>query len=110
MPKPGEPLFLPEDTAAAVALAEEEADTCPACGLPKSWCRDNADGRYKFEVAEDFCWSTYHLALRQDAMSEGKTKSAADKRATQLLVRFREGHEPDLTAGLGLASDPGDEQ
>lgn len=32
MPGPGEPLWLPEDRAWALALAEVEADTCKGCG------------------------------------------------------------------------------
>lgn len=33
---PGEPLWLPEDRAWALALAEVERDSCPDCGQPWS--------------------------------------------------------------------------
>lgn len=33
---PGEPLWLPEDRAWALALAEVEKDSCPDCGQPWS--------------------------------------------------------------------------
>jgi len=98
---PGEPVFLPEDTAAAIALAEEEADTCSSCGLPKAWCRDNEAGRNRFDVAESFCWATYRVGLRQE--KQGKEKMPeAQRRAYQVSPRFRKGYEPEVTAGLDL--------
>lgn len=99
--QPGEPIFLPADTEKAIALAMEERDTCQMCGLPKAWCRDNSTGRERFDVATDFCWATYRLALRQEKdQKEGKHPSTT--RATVLSVRFRDGKEPDLAAGLGI--------
>jgi hypothetical protein len=100
-PQPGEPLFLPADTEMAVALAEEERDTCPACGLPTAWCRQNEGGRWRFDVDESFCWATYRVASRQNT---GKWRSAHEetRQATQLRVKFRPGHEPAMTAGLGI--------
>lgn len=104
MPHPGEPLFLLADTAAAMALAEEEDDTCRKCGLPRVWCRDNKKGRARFDVAEDFCWATYRVALRQD--KQGKEKvSAATREATLLSAGFREGYEPQITDGLGISPE-----
>lgn len=35
-PKPGEPLFLPDDTDGALALRLEEDETCTGCGHPMS--------------------------------------------------------------------------
>jgi hypothetical protein len=105
-PAPGEPLFTRHDTDLAVALAEEEADTCEACGLPKAWCRDNADGRYRFDVEESWCWATYRVASRQDTNKFQKAH-APTKRATQMRPKFRKGYEPDLTAGLGLEATDG---
>lgn len=40
MPGPGEPLWLPEDTEAALAWAEAQADLCPGCGRPRDECFD----------------------------------------------------------------------
>jgi len=51
MPAPGEPLWLDDDRDAAVALLEEEADTCAGCGHPKSESmHPTADGAYTAEV------------------------------------------------------------
>lgn len=100
-PRPGEPLFLEDDTAAAVALGEEEADTCPSCGMPKAWCRtkDAEEGLARFDVAEDRCWATYRVALRRDKYDTEKTHGAT-RQAMQLTTRFRPGHMPPLDAGL----------
>lgn len=110
MPAPGEPLFTEEDTAYAIALAEEERDACPACGMPKAWCRDNKEGRFKYEVLEDFCWTTYHLENRRNALADNKKKSPSDKRAMQLFARFRDGYEPDYGADLGLVEPEADSE
>lgn len=109
MPGPGEPLFLEEDTDLAVALAEEERDTCPSCGYPKAWCRDPAH-QFSFEPQEDTCWPAYRLAQYRNE-DKWTAKHDDTKAATQLSVRFREGHKPDLEAGLGLEGlDVGDER
>lgn len=100
-PSPGEPLFTDEDTAYALALAEEERDACPSCGMPKAWCRDNDAGRARFDVQEDFCWATYRVALRQDKQASEKVDPVT-RQATRLTARIREGHEPEIDAGLGL--------
>lgn len=98
-PAPGEPFFTPADRAAALALAEEEADTCRQCGMPRSWCRDNATGRARFDVNEEFCWATYRVALRQE--KQLKEKVAPAMRAGYVHTpRFNDGHEPDVMAGL----------
>ncbi|MFL4904815.1 hypothetical protein ACJ6WF_16910 [Streptomyces sp. MMS24-I2-30] len=39
----GEPLWLPEDRAWALALAHVEADSCPECGQPWSEATDPAN-------------------------------------------------------------------
>jgi hypothetical protein len=101
MPGPGEPLFTEDDTAAVIALAEEERDTCPSCGLLKIWCRGAGSQFTDYEVAEETCQATMRLAQFRE--SDGwKAKHAATQKATQLSVRFREGHEPDVDAGLDL--------
>lgn len=97
-PQPGEPLFTEDDTAKAVALAEEERDTCPACGMPKVWCRDPANQFGAFEPVTDFCWVAYRLADHRAAVVEKMSDS--QRAAAQVSVRFREGREPDLSAGL----------
>ena len=98
-PPPGEPLFLDADTDAAVALAEEEADTCPSCGLPKVWCRD-PDYQFAFEAEEEQCHATYALAAHRAAVDE--KRDDATRTAVQMAARFRKTVEPDLLAGLGL--------
>jgi hypothetical protein len=103
MPAPGEPLFTADDTAAVVALAEEERDTCPACGMPKVWCRA-PENQFAFEPSEERCHVAYRLAEHRAAKWEGMHEST--RAATQLSARFRPGHEPDLEAGLGLDSEP----
>jgi hypothetical protein len=100
MPKPGEPLFLQEDTDLAVALAEEERDTCPACGLPKAWCRDPANQFAAFEAREDTCFATYALAMHHKGVDA--KRSDETRAATQTSVRFAAGREPDFGAGLDL--------
>lgn len=51
MPGPGEPLWLDDDRDAAVALLEEEANTCEGCGHPKTQSmHPSSEGRYVAEV------------------------------------------------------------
>ena len=104
MPHPGEPLWLPEDTAAVMALVEEEANECPKCGMPKDWCRDHKSGRARFDVVDDYCWATDRIARRQKKQNDEKV-DAITRAATLLSVKFREGHEPDVGAGLELGLD-----
>ena len=100
-PKPGEPLFLPEDTDYAIALAEEEQDTCSQCGMPRAWCSDPAN-QFAFEPAERMCWPTYRLAQHRGS-DKWQAKHEDTKVATQVSARFREGYIPDVAAGLDLA-------
>lgn len=97
---PGEPRFLAEDTDAALALAEEEAGTCPQCGMLRIWCRD-PEHQFAFEADESVCWPTYRLAQQRNK-DTFKDYDDATRTAVQLSARFREGHEPDMTAGLDL--------
>lgn len=103
-PEPGEPLFTEEDTAWAVALAEEERDTCPACGYPKSVCRDPAYQFPAFEPHEEICGPTQRLAMYRET-EPWTAKFESTKAATQLSARFREGYEAPIDAGLGLADE-----
>ena len=98
-PAPGEPLFLEEDTAVAIALAEEERDTCPACGMPKVWCRDPANQFGVFEAVEEQCHVSYAIAAHRKATAD---RPANEQAATQLSVRFKDGRAPDVEAGLEL--------
>lgn len=100
-PQPGEPLFLKEDSDLALALAEEERDTCPSCGLPKAWCRDPAYQFAGFDAHEETCFATHALALHRKGVDE--KRSDETRAATQTSVRFAAGKSPDPTAGLGLA-------
>lgn len=96
-------MWLPGDRAAAVALAEEQADTCPSCGMPKAWCRDPGN-QFAFDAREETCWPTWRLAQRRES-GEWKQMHDATRQAKQLSARFRKGYEPDVGAGLGLDSD-----
>lgn len=98
--QPGEPEFLAEDTDGAIALAEEEAGACPKCGMPTVWCSDPGH-QFSFDVDESVCWPTHRLAQRRES-GEFKKYDEATRTAVQLAAKFREGHEPDLTAGLNL--------
>lgn len=100
--QPGEPEFLPEDVDLLLALAEEERDTCPSCGLLKAWCRDK-DNQFAFEAAEEQCHATYALVSHQATVS--KARDAATKDAIQTSARFRSTFRPDLLAGLDLPED-----
>jgi hypothetical protein len=101
VPGPGEPLFLPEDTGAVVALAEEERDTCPACGYPKAVCRAGTlEDLGRLELHEETCWVTYRKALRQDVLT--KEASSATQQARQLSVRLKKDRLADYAAGLDV--------
>jgi hypothetical protein len=79
-------------------LAEEEADTCPSCGMLKVFCR-NKDYQYGFRVVEEQCHATYALAANQ---VENKNRDDTTRRAIQTSVRFGSEVQPDLLAGLDL--------
>jgi hypothetical protein len=99
--QPDEPLFTAEDTDAAVALAEEEADTCSQCGQPKAWCRDAANHQFSFEAVASVCWATEALETYKKTSAYQGLKDTV-RAATQVAPKWREGHDPDLVAGLGL--------
>lgn len=101
--EPGAPLFLAEDTDGAIALEEEERDTCQSCGMPKVWCRDSGNQFAVFEVREEQCHATYALAAHRAQVSEGRDETA--RQAVQMWTRFAEGKEPDFAAGLDLPED-----
>lgn len=100
--EPGEPLFLLTDTDAAVALAEEEQDTCPSCGFPKVWCQDAAN-QFAFEAYASQCHVTYARAAHRNKVTDEGDPAARE--AMQVRARFRAGKEPDIYAGLGLEAD-----
>lgn len=107
-PQPGEPLFTDEDTAWAVALGEEERDTCPVCGYPKAVCRDPQYQFPAFAPHEEICGPTQRLAMyRETDAWTGKLEST--RAATQLSARFRAGYEAPIDVGLDLAVE-GDDQ
>src|SRR5690242_9938431 len=106
MPQAGEPLFLQDDTAGAIALAEEERDTCPSCGLPKAWCRDPANQFGVFEPREEQCHVTYALTAYRNGVNE--SRDDVTRSAVQMWAGFAKGKEPDLTAGLDLPGEGDD--
>jgi hypothetical protein len=91
-----------------LALAEEERDTCPSCGLPKAWCRDPKAQFKGFEVHEETCFATYKLAEHRKSVDE--KRSDESRVSTQMSVRFADGYEPDTDAGLGLDVVDDDDQ
>jgi hypothetical protein len=71
--------------------------------MPKAWCRDPGN-QFAFEPHEQMCFPTWRLAQFRE--SDGwKNKHTATKQATQIAARFRKGYEPDVGAGLELASE-----
>jgi hypothetical protein len=84
-----------------VALAEEEADTCPQCGMLKVWCRD-PEHQFAFEADPSTCFASEALARYRNTDAYSKMAEPTQA-ATQLAARFREGFEPDLKAGLDLS-------
>jgi len=99
MPQPGEPLFTDEDTVYAMALAEEEAATCPSCGLLKVVCRDPAYQFGGFEATDEICWATHAVAEKRIAFKDAHDATRA---AVQISPRYREGKEPAVDVGLEL--------
>jgi hypothetical protein len=97
----GEPEFLPEDTDGAVALAEEEGDTCPACGRPMAICRSPDVKWTDLDVVEEECHFTMRIA-QHTVGDKWRGKSPESRASTMLGTRFREDREPDWTAGLDL--------
>lgn len=83
----GEPLFLPEDTALAIALTEqeaaEEAEQCPRCGLQKSVCRDISN-QFGFAVSAEQCHAT---AAITDAMAKYGDEASAGKLVWSAYLR-----------------------
>ena len=67
---PGEPLWLDEDRAWALALAEVERDSCPDCGQP--WSEASAaESEFQYDVA----------LLRCHACAAGARKAHAHQEA-----------------------------
>lgn len=101
-PAAGEEFFTQEDTDWAIALAEEERDTCPSCGFPKVWCRDPAN-QFAFEPHDEQCHATYALAVHHKAV--GEVRSDEQRAAIRPVARFRSGFAPDVGAGLDIEVD-----
>lgn len=71
MVAPGEPLWLDEDRAWALALAEVEADQCPDCGHPWSQTSSpDAEGTYEAQVLR--CHACAAGATKLHAFQEAK--------------------------------------
>ena len=82
MPAPGEPLWLDEDRAWALALTLEENEVCGGCGQPLAEC---TDPRNEFGVYQASVWRC-HACTAKDAEGE-KYKEA--KPGLYLSVRRR---------------------
>ncbi|WP_327337403.1 hypothetical protein OG384_14985 [Streptomyces sp. NBC_01324] len=71
---PGEPLWIEEDRAWALALAEVEADTCPDCGQPWSEATDPVNEfEYRAELIMCHSCATSAKAVRAHQDGKGST-------------------------------------
>ena len=67
----GEPLWLAEDRAWALALLEAEADQCPDCHQPWSQSSDpTTEGRWDVDVVR--CYACAMTAARVTAFQENR--------------------------------------
>ena len=74
MPAPGEPLWLPEDRAWALALAQVEADACPECGEAWSETTDAANEyAYRADLVKCHACATGARAVRNHQDGHGTT-------------------------------------
>lgn len=72
---PGEPLWLDEDRAWALALADVEADQCPDCGQP--WHETSlpeSEGGYRAELLRCHACATGAMKLHAHQESGGDTR------------------------------------
>jgi hypothetical protein len=75
MPAPGEPLWLPEDRAWAIALLDVEAEACPDCGQP--WSESaamGAEGTYTADIHR--CWACAAGAVAVEQHQKGRGSMA----------------------------------
>jgi hypothetical protein len=73
----------------------------------KVWCRDPAH-QFAFEPVDSVCWPTVRLGQFRN-QDDYANRDEVTRSATQLAVRFRAGHEPDLRSGLDLPADEDDQ-
>jgi hypothetical protein len=75
MPGPGEPLWLPEDRAWALALLQVEAEACPDCGQP--WAESAApESEEAYTAAIHRCWACAAGARTVEAHQKGNGSMA----------------------------------
>ncbi|WNI16906.1 hypothetical protein [Actinacidiphila sp. ITFR-21] len=68
--QPGEPLWLPDDRAWALALAQVEADRCPDCGT--EWGDATApENEFEFDAEVIRCHACKASATRVKAFQDG---------------------------------------
>lgn len=71
---PGEPLWLAEDRAWALALLDVEADACPDCGQPWSEATDSAsEFTYKAQLIKCHACGTSAKTVRAHQDNNGNT-------------------------------------
>jgi hypothetical protein len=68
--------------------------------MQKAWCRNPANQFGVFEPHDEFCWASYRLS--DFRKSKFHKLSEAQQASWQVWAGFREGHEPDIEAGLDL--------
>lgn len=84
MPRPGEPLWTPEDRAWALALAVVEAESCSGCGQPLAQTLDpELEEAWRAEVVR--C----HACAAAATHVEGWQSSGGDTRGAQVRVTRR---------------------
>ncbi|QXE36212.1 hypothetical protein KQY30_20155 [Streptomyces sp. GMY02] len=84
MPGPGEPLWLDEDRAWALALTEVEGDVCPDCGQPWSEA-SKIDNEYAYTAEVVRC----HACLAGAQAAHAHQKRGGDARGIHVAISKR---------------------
>lgn len=75
MPGPGEPLWLEDDRAWALALLQAEAEQCPDCGKPWHEASDpELEFGWRAEIARCHACAAAHRAVRQHEKAGGDSR------------------------------------
>ena len=77
VPAAGEPLWLDEDRAWAMALHDLELDTCPGCGQPHSEST-LPENEYGYTAVASRCHACSEIRRAQRKFLDGSDQKAAD--------------------------------
>lgn len=81
---PGEPLWLDEDRAWALALAEVERDACPDCGQP--WSEASAkENEFEYEATVLVC----HACATGARKAHAHQKAGGDPKGLHVAITRR---------------------